>query len=680
MRTSPLRTPVKCLSFFPATPLATALCLLLFVALPRDARSQNAAHVTSKTTLRNPFLASSKPWCRWWWFASMIRQEDVRSDLAWLKENGFGGVEVAWVYPLNRMQKDTVNYTPRQAWLSPEWTAVVGYAKRCADSMGLGCDFTFGTLWPFGDSRVSREDATRQFGDTSWRQDIRASWEYPRKGLVVDHLNPDAFRRYASRIGGALPRLASKAGTAFFVDSWEVETRKLWTPGFDREFRALYGYDIVPAMDSIHSPACSQERYDYMKLLSSKVCGFYGAFDSVSHAAGAVSRAQCAGAPCDILSAYARVDVPESEAMLYEPSYSRIVASAAALAGRKAVTSETFTCLYGWPRDHLGEEQTADLKLVADAVFANGVNHIVWHGKPLNPRGSDSVKFYASVHIGSSGSLAPEIPAFNRYLEKVSSYMKRGESYGDVAVYLPTEDAWIAGDYPREKQLIWSWGAYEMRYVTVPEELRGYHPLWINGEFLDRARVRGGRFTAGGKTFDCLYVDVKHLDAEALSSVLSLARSGVRVCMKQSPAEPGKRKSAEYRSMLEALYALPTVSREFRTAAVHPPLVEGADLPDFWCRKDGKDLYLFFANPKCGELVFPVGYGQSFATDTLRREVVFHAGNRRIPHTLVFPPYQSLLLKIDSRGALVPIDITFVPKTPSVRARPKAAREAWELE
>ena len=36
------------------------------------------------------------------------------------------------------------------------------------------------------------------------------------------------------------------------------------------------------------------------------------------------------------------------------------VASAAALAQKPLVTCETFTCLYGFPDDHQGEEQTAE--------------------------------------------------------------------------------------------------------------------------------------------------------------------------------------------------------------------------------------------------------------------------------------------------------------------------------
>jgi hypothetical protein len=126
-----------------------------------------------------------------------------------------------------------------------------------------------------------------------------------------------------------------------------------------------------------------------------------------------------------------------------------------AFSGKPVVTSETFTCLYGWPRDHHSQEQTADLKMLADALFANGVNQIFWHGKPHNPAGQDTVKFYASVHVGQRGSLSKAIPAFNRYMEKTSKFMRQGKSFSRVAVYLPTEDSWVAGELPAEKQFIW---------------------------------------------------------------------------------------------------------------------------------------------------------------------------------------------------------------------------------
>lgn len=614
------------------------------------------------------FYADSRPYTRWWWFASLIKEEDIRDNLDWLRENGFGGVEIAWVYPLNRMQGDTVNYTPRQEWLSEEWTEVVKYAKEYAGTIGLGCDFTFGSLWPFGDSEVPRDDGTCVFGEPEYRQEIRASWEYPVKGLVINHLDRNAFRRYAERMNTALgPAIRTGRPSALFVDSWEVETRQLWTPGFDLLFYNRYGYDIRPFMDSICQPGYEGQRYDYMSLLSDYVIDhFYRPFTENARNLGSFSRAQCAGAPADIISAYSTADVPESEAMLYEPDYSRIVASAALLSGKNTVTAETFTCLYGWPRDHLGNEQTADLKMVADALFANGVNHIIWHGKPFNPAGADSVRFYASVHAGPSGALAGEIRSFNAYLEKVSAAMKRGVTCSQVAVYLPTEDSRVAGDLPDSLKFPWAWGEYEMRYVYPPAELEGYHPLWINREFLEKARWKNGLLVTGDAAFGCLYLDVKYLDGLSLLRILQLAREGLPVCLKQVPEEPGYNKTEDYRQLIGELTGLKNVSTEFTKIYGHPPLLEGEYIPAYWCRMEKDRFILFFANPSSKKLKFPVAYGESFEEEDFSCTLAVNTGRRTDSLHLKFEPYQSVLLEIPKKGKIIEHNIHFIPKTPEM--------------
>jgi len=95
----------------------------------------------------------SKPFTRWWWFSAEIDTNDIRYQLDWLKANEFGGVEIAWVYPYGG---DTT--AKRLEWLSSDWTRAVSFAKRYAGSLGLACDFTCGTLWPFGDSQVPPDE------------------------------------------------------------------------------------------------------------------------------------------------------------------------------------------------------------------------------------------------------------------------------------------------------------------------------------------------------------------------------------------------------------------------------------------------------------------------------------------------------------------------------------------
>lgn len=617
------------------------------------------------------FYHSSKPLTRWWWFASEIKKEDVADQLDWLKKNGFGGVEVAWVYPLNRMKGDTVNITPRQKWLSPEWIEIVRYCKEYADSLGLSVDFTFGSLWPFGDLDVKPDESTRIFGQPGFRQWIRASWDYPKKGLVLDHLNRQAFEHYASRMGKALmPALSAGRPSGIFVDSWEVETRDLWTAGFDTMFSSKYGYDITPFMQSgILSESFTGPRYDYMKLVSELVINnFYRPFTGNAHELGGFSRGQCSGSPTDIITAYASLDVPESEAMLYEPYFTRIAASAAALVGREIVSAETFTCLYGWPREYLRKEKVTDLKLVADALFAHGLNQVVWHGTPFNPKGSDSISFYASVHVGKAGALSHNLPGFNRYLETVSSYMRKGEVYSGPAIYLPIEDAWIKGEMPKEKQLPWAWGEYEFRYQTVPEEIRGYQPLWINGEFLQKGRRQmaegrrkgignmnkeeseGIRIKVGDCEFNSLYVDAKYLDYEVLKKMTELAEGGFPVCVKQKPTEAGYIQHTDFKVLAERL--MKNSSPDWLKVAPAKPLVEGDDLPWFWCRKNQGKFYIFFAHPVAKEFRYPVQYGQADTGGYETRNIRINLKNKTIPVALNFKPFESLLLEVGPRGTV----------------------------
>lgn len=601
-----------------------------------------------------------RPYTRWWWHAMKFTKEDIQNQLVWMREQGFGGVEISFIYPVNRNPEGE-----RFEWLGPEWQQMVVYAKQCADSLGLGCDFTYGTLWPFGGTFVSDDDRTMIWGDSTWKQPLRLSWTHPDTGNVMNHMDREAFRRYAKVMSPAFEPAMKGSQSALFCDSWEVHTAKLWTHGFEKKFESRFGYDIRPYMDNIYSEENAEPRYDYMKLAADLVLNeFYIPWHEEARRLGGISRAQAAGSPTDLISAYAAIDVPETEAMLYEPNFSTIVASAAALAGKPIVSSESFTCLYGWPAVHMFEEQTADLKMVADALFANGTNQIIWHGTPFNPKGIDTIRFYATVHVGERGSLKDELIPFNDYLTKVSNAMRFGRTYSDIAVYLPLEDAWIAGILPEELQMPWSWGAYEMRYEYFPEELRGFHPLWINTPFLNEAIVRDGSMEINDMVFNALYVDASFLDMESLQAIARVAMKGLTVYMRTAPIQAGKVKDPQFDQALEQLLQLKNVFSEF--AGKHPgkPLVEGEDLPEFWARTDNSELKIFFSNPTNKGLKYPLSYGQSLQETIITRNITIHFNGHSIPVKLDFEPCQSLLLHIDKKGRLRLEDIRFVPKTP----------------
>lgn len=638
---------------------------------------------TEETETVDSFYPTTKPCTRWWWFATEIKKPDVKYQLDWAKKNNFGGVEIAWVYPLYRYKELYARahnrfYPPdssAQKWLSPEWSEIVAYTKQYADSIGLACDFTFGSAWPVAGSNIGKEHTTMVYGDTSFRQTLTFAWTWPEIQLVINHLDSNAFNKFADPVSKALKDALKGSKSALFTDSWEIKLNdkyKVWTPGFDTTFKKRFGYDIIPFMDA-GIDSFPDVRYDYMLLLDDYVTnGFYKPYVRKCKELGAYSRVQCLAAPADIMTLYSLVDIPETEAMLNNPNFSRIVSSSACLSSKKVVSSETFTCMYGFPGTYLREEQTADLKMVADALFAQGVNQHFYHGMPYNPQGSDSNEFFATTYFGPGGNLEPELPAFNSYIEKVSGIMQKGKTYSDLAVYLPYEDGVMKGAYPEERRRVWVWGEYEMRYVNVPEETEGYHPIWINRHFLENAEYKNGVLTSGDAKFSSLYVDVNYMDARALRSLVKLAKKGLPVCLKKSPRQPGKLKSSDYTTLLEELKALKNVSSDLVTTVKHAPLIEGDSLPAYWCRKE-KDgtMYIFMAQKLSKNLMYPVYSGQSFMAQSEFRDLTLHVNGKDIKQRFEFKPYQSIMLKISPSGEMSYEDISFIPKDPVVRPREK---------
>ena len=657
------------------------LVLILFLLLATLSYGQNPDIESDQRT--NPFYPTSKPLTRWWWFATDIKKVDIKHQLDWAKEHNFGGVEIAWVYPLYRYQRmykrSYGRYYPKDItaakWLSPEWSDDVEYAKQYADSIGLVCDFTFGSAWPVAGLNIDKAHSSQIYRDSLHRQLLTFSWAWPDTMYVINHLDKNAFELFAKPIEEAMANALKGSKSAFFTDSWEIKlngTNKIWTPGFDSTFKEVFGYDIIPYMEK-GIDSFPDVRYDYMLHLDHYVTeGFYKPYVDKCKKLGAWSRVQCLAAPSDVMTTYSLVDIPETEAMLNNPNYSRIVSSSACLASKPMVSSETFTCMYGFPSTYLHQEQTADLKMVADALFAQGVNQHVYHGMPFNPKGSDTNTFFATTYFGPGGSLTNELPEFNSYIEKVCGIMQQGKTYTDVAVYIPYEDGVIKGAYPPERQRVWVWGEYELRYINPPKELEGYHPIWINRHFLEKAKLLNGKLIVGDAKFNSLYIDVKYLDIRALKRILFFAQSGFPVCLKRDPIQPGFNKSPEFIKMLQKLEDLQNVSNDFEQIFNSKPLLSAHQLPEYWARvTDQGDTYLFLAQPKSKSLIYPIYSGQSFANKCEKIKLNISLNGNQKKYKVKFRPYESVILKISEDGEISKVDLDYFPNDPLIRPREK---------
>ena len=373
----------------------------------------------------------------------------------------------------------------------PGLDRAVAHAKRHAEALGLGCDFTFGTLWPFGGSFVPPEDSHHTFDGPSYRP-LEQTWESAYEdepGLVLDHLDREALARYAQVMGAAL---APALGGARRPCS---ATRGRSPPGGcgrrssgtgSASGSATTCASIVDRLDEDE-----HARYDYRAFIADAVLDeFYRPFTEICHGLGAVSRVQCHGAPTDLIAAYGAVDVPETEVLLFPPPFARIAASAAALGGKPVVSCETFTCPYGFPAVHFKAELASDLRLLADAAIAHGVNQVVWHGMPYNPPGGSNA-FFATTHVGPDSAFAAEIPALNAYLADACSWMRRGRTYAGLAVYLPVEDNRMRDRLPPALRTPAAQFYWELRQEVVPEEAEPYDPLWVSAATLEGATWDG---------------------------------------------------------------------------------------------------------------------------------------------------------------------------------------------
>lgn len=585
--------------------------------------------------MNHPMLNDGRPWTRWWWFSGPIHKEEISSQLTWLASKGFGGVEIAWVYPLPGASADE---GPR--YLDEKFQALVRFAIGECTRLGLGCDLTFGTLWPFSGTFIKEEHRSKTFHGTSGER-INRSWEArytDEDAYILDHLDREALAAYAAyHLERGFRSFAQQAPLAFFSDSWEINPADLAFTDFFEIFTHTYEYEYP-----IQNPSVAQ-LYDYRHLLSERTLEhFFAPFAQMCKTNGATSRVQCHGAPTDLLQAYALVDIPETETLLFDPKFSLIAASSAAFTDKRVVSSESFTCLYGWvpspgtpPR--ITEECIEDLRCIADAQFAWGVNRVIYHGMPYAPH-----HFYATVHIGEDGALAPYLSRFNDYLKTVSELLSGGESVSTLAVLLPLEDQWMADELPDELKKPSSNYYWELQEFEIPESLSPYRPLLFSPSWLGQLIYDGKHLSYDGRDLGALYVSNEWMDYSSLSALARLSAKGAPIIFARIPKEPGTRKHADYEDLLEtiAVHHGPLPTR---------PLLLCDETLDFWCKRLEGSYILFISHPRMRNLRYPLPYRYHTTVRATTLQATFSTPTNTYNLTLDFPHGASICFEVDDR-------------------------------
>lgn len=265
------------------------------------------------------------------------------------------------------------------------------------------------------------------------------------EGFVLDHYDQAAMDNYLRSVGDRLMQaFGSSPPRAIFCDSLEVYESD-WTSNLLEEFQRRRGYDLKPFLPALVGDIGEETgaiRHDWGETLTELLEEhFVQPLEKWARDHGTLLRAQSYGIPPAILSTNELVDLPEGEGAHWKTfTPTRWASSASHIFGRPVTSSETWT----WLHSPAFRATPLDLKAEADVHFLEGVNQLVGHGWPYSPpeAGEPGWRFYAAGALNEHNPWWRVFPDIALYLQRVSFMLRQGKPANEVAIYLPTADAW----------------------------------------------------------------------------------------------------------------------------------------------------------------------------------------------------------------------------------------------
>ncbi|MDT7815555.1 MAG: hypothetical protein QOJ42_5471 [Acidobacteriaceae bacterium] len=265
------------------------------------------------------------------------------------------------------------------------------------------------------------------------------------EGWVLDPFSHQAVATHLHAVGEPLVKAFGSAPPyAIFSDSLEAYGAD-WTPDLPAAFRRRRGYDLLPHLPELvagGSAEAEKVRHDWGKTLTELVDENYlSQINAWAEAHHTKFRSQTYGEPAVSLSSQSLVDLAEGEGPHWRAfSTLRWATSANHLFGRNVTSAETFT----WLHSPVFRATPLDMKAEVDLHFLIGVNQVIGHGWPYSPPqvGEPGWSLYAAAVFNDHNPWHPVMPDVTRYIERTSFLLRQGQPANQVAVLLPTDDAW----------------------------------------------------------------------------------------------------------------------------------------------------------------------------------------------------------------------------------------------
>ncbi len=271
------------------------------------------------------------------------------------------------------------------------------------------------------------------------------------RGLRARSLQQEAVATHLKTVGEPLVKaFGATPPYAIFSDSLEAYGAD-WTPTLPAEFRKRRGYDLMPHLPELvagGSPAADKVRHDYGRTLTELVNENYLIADQRlgQGARHEVPLADLRRAGGQLLqrSAWSRCLKAKARSGARSP---RCAGRHRAnhVFGNNVTSGETFT----WLHSPVFRATPLDMKAEADIDFIMGENQLIFHGWPYSPPDREVPR--ARLEPLRRSQLQrltirgiPVMPAVNQYIARISFLLRQGEPANQVAILLPTDDAWAS--------------------------------------------------------------------------------------------------------------------------------------------------------------------------------------------------------------------------------------------
>jgi hypothetical protein len=311
------------------------------------------------------------------------------------------------------------------------------------------------------------------------------------EGLVLDPFGHRAVATHLNAVGEPLVKaFGAIPPYAVFSDSLEAYGAD-WTPNLNAEFSKRRGYDLLPHLPELFAggtPEAERVRHDWGKTLTELVDENYlTQINAWAIAHHTKFRSQTYGEPAVSLSSQRLVTLPEGEGPHWRAfSTLRWATSANHLFGNNVTSAETFT----WLHSPAFRATPLDMKAEVDLHFLIGTNQVIGHGWPYSPAqaGEPGWSLYAAAVFNDHNPWHPVMPDVTRYIQRISFLLRQGQPANQVALLLPTDDAW-ASFRPGKVSV-----TAEMNALVTPALMSailsaGYNIDFIDAETIDKLGI-----------------------------------------------------------------------------------------------------------------------------------------------------------------------------------------------